>query len=320
MKIGISPGSPAGLYKAVGSRPMHEGIFDGNGALIGLRYLSVPQLRATTEKALKHAESLGVECLEIYNTVDRIEALIPVLKNREDMELTIHECNTERIYPGSRRISSVNPQVRKVVTEHLNWLIDIAAEVNARAIVLHPAFVGNAARNTVDGGFGADNILPFEAARRCQVELLKTCAERACKQGVILALENMHVNLELPRSYVIRTAEEQVELIDEVNSSGLQCTFDVGHVRTKGTSPTEYASILGQRIAHVHLKDSDENGGYLRLGAGDIDLVGVMKLLAKIEAQRCDEISIVLENENDAGAGYKEEWEKLKKLKTVCIL
>ena len=88
MKIGISPGSPEGLYKEVGSRPMHEGIYDENGGLIWMRYLSVPQLRRTTEDALRYAERLGMECIEIYNTLDRIEAIIPVLKHRGD-EITI---------------------------------------------------------------------------------------------------------------------------------------------------------------------------------------------------------------------------------------
>ena len=317
MKIGISPGSPEGLYKEVDSRPMHEGIYDENGGLIGMRYLSVPQLRRSTENVLRYAEGLGMECIEIYNTLDRIEAIIPVLKHRGDMELTIHECNTERIYPGSRRISSKNAQVRKVVTEHLKWLIDMAGEVKARGIVLHPAFVGNADKNMAHGGFGPDNIFPFEEARRLEVALLKECSERAYRQDVILAIENMDVGPESPRTYVIQTAEEQAELIDEVDSRGLQCTFDVGHARIRGSSPAEYARTLGTRIAHVHMKDSDEGGGYLRLGDGDIDLESVMKVIAEIEEQRGDEITIVLENEGEAGADYEEEWEKLKKLRAV---
>ena len=114
--------------------------------LVGIRYLSIPQLRRATEDVLSYVEKLGVECVEMYNTLERIEALIPVLRNRGDMELVLHECNAELWYPGSRRISSRNPQVRRVVAGSLKWLIDMAGEMKARAIVLHGAAFDDTAR------------------------------------------------------------------------------------------------------------------------------------------------------------------------------
>ena len=83
--------------------------------MVGIRYLSIPRLLRATEDALRYVEGLGVECVEMYNTLERFEALVPVLRNRGDMELVLHECNAELWYPGSWRISSRNPQVRAAV-------------------------------------------------------------------------------------------------------------------------------------------------------------------------------------------------------------
>ena len=46
-----------------------------------------------------------------------------------------------------------------------------------------------------------------------------------------------------------------------------------------------------------------------------MDFGALMRGLAEIEEQRGDELTVVLENE---GEDYREEWEKLKKLKAAC--
>ena len=316
MKIGVYVSNF--FFKKVTGQPMHEAIYE-DGILKEMRYLSIWELRRTTEDVLRYVEKLGAEEMEVYQTLQRFEAMLPVLKNRGDMELTLHECNAELWYPGTGRISSKNPQVRRVVTENLRWLIDMAGEVKARAIVLHGAKFDNTAPDTRAGGFGTENVFGFEEARRFEIELLKECSERAERQGVILARENSEVqSLEASKGDVARTAEELAALIDEVDSKNVQCTLDVGHAGV-GFSAIEYAKILGKRIAHVHLHDCDGVRAHLRLGDGNVDFEALSRIFVKIEKERGDEITIVLENESAAGAAYEEEWEKLKRLKAACL-
>jgi len=314
MKIGVYVSNF--FYRKVTGQPMHEAVYE-DGILKEMRYLSIRELRRTTEDILNYVEKLSVEEIEIYQTLQRLEAMLPSLKNRGDMELTLHECNAELWVPGTGRISSENPQVRKVVTENLKWLIDMAGEVKARAIVLHGAKFDNAIRDTRDGGFGTENVFGFEEARRSEIELLKECSERAEGQGVILARENGEPeSLEAMKAHVGRTAEELAALIDAVHSKNVQCTLDVGHAGVN-FSAIEYAKILGKRIAHVYLHDCDGERAHLRLGDGNVDFEALFRIFAEIEEERGDEITIVLENEGEAGMGYEEEWEKLKRLKAT---
>lgn len=315
MKIGVYVGNF--FFKKVTGQPMHEAIYK-DGVLKEMRYLSIYELKRTTGSVLRYVEKLGVQEIEVYQTLQRFEAMLPALKNRGNMELTMHECNAELWYPGTRRISSRNPQVRKVVSENLKWLIDMAGEVKAKAIVLHAAAFDNTIRNTVGGGFGSENIFGFEEARRLEIKLLRECSEQARKQGVILALEDSEPqSLKASKGDMTRTAEELAALVDEVGSESVQCTFDVGHAEVD-FSAIEYAKILGRRIAHVHLHDCDGKRPHLRLGDGKIDFKTLFKIFAEIEKKRGEEITIVLENEGEAGAGYEEEWEKLKRLKMTC--
>lgn len=315
MKIGVFVSNF--FYRKVTGQPMHEAVYE-DGALKEMRYLSIGELRRTTEDVLRYVERLGVEEIEVYQTLDRLEAMLPCLRNRGNVELTLHECNAELWYPGTGRISSRNPQVRRVVTENLKWLIDMAGEVQARAIVLHGAKFSDVVPDRSNGAFGTENVFRFEEARIFEIELLKECSERAEGQGVILARENGEVErLEAKKGHVGRTAEELAGLIDEVHSKSVQCTFDVGHAGV-GFSAIEYARALGKRVAHVHLHDCDGITSHLRLGDGTIDFEALFRIFAKIEEERDDELTIVLENEGEAGDGYEEEWEKLKRLKVGC--
>jgi sugar phosphate isomerase/epimerase len=316
MKIGMYVSNF--FFEKVTGRPMHEAIYQ-DGVLKEMRYLSIRELQRTTEDVLRYVEKLGVEEIEVYQTLQRFEAMLPVLKNRGELELTMHECNAELWYPGTGRISSKNSQVRQVVAENLKWLIDMAGEVKARAIVLHGAKFDDTVRDTRDGGFGTENVCGFEEARNFEIALLKECSERAERQGVILARENGEPeSLNATKGHVGRTAEELAGLIDAVGFHSVQCTLDVGHAGV-GFSAVEYARILGKRIAHVHLHDCDGKRAHLRLGDGKVDFEALFNVFAEIEEARGDEITIVLENEGEAGTAYEAEWEKLKRLKAACV-
>jgi sugar phosphate isomerase/epimerase len=97
----------------------------------------------------------------------------------------------------------------------------------------------------------------------------------AAEKNVILALEN-HGGLPC-------TGEEQVAVIEAVNSPFLRATVDVGNYRGCPQEPVDGTAVASKHCAYVHLKDSLRlpDGGFKSavLGEGDVDIPGCMRIL-----------------------------------------
>lgn len=80
---------------------------------------------------------------------------------------------------------------------------------------------------------------------------------------------------------VVGTAAQAQAAIDAV--PGLKINFDPSHMHVMGDDIVEGAAKLCPHIAHVHLKDArgkPEDWAFVALGAGEIDLKGMMRTLA----------------------------------------
>lgn len=105
------------------------------------------------------------------------------------------------------------------------------------------------------------------------IAVLKEALERADKFPVELLLENEH-------DCNVATAAETVDALERV--PGLRVIWDAGnHVRGGGPPSESALDAAVERIAHVHLKDVDENGAWVPLGRG---LVPFDRLLAGLRA------------------------------------
>ena len=123
-----------------------------------------------------------------------------------------------------------------------------------------------------------------------ELTLVDTCAkirEIAAKHGLATVL-HPHVG-----THVEREAEVDRFLAD----SDLQLCLDTGHLLIGGTDPVELARRYPDRIGHVHLKDvrdeiaakvrsgelsytdAVEQGIYVPLGDGDVDVEALVKLV-----------------------------------------
>lgn len=118
-----------------------------------------------------------------------------------------------------------------------------------------------------------------------------------------------------------------VERSDEVqrvlDGSGIPLCLDTGHLLIGGTDPGELAARAPGRIAHVHLKDVDaalaaavqagatpytgavRDGIYRPLGAGDIDIAGIIGSLegAGYDGWYVLEQDMIIDAEPAPGAG-----------------
>lgn len=121
-----------------------------------------------------------------------------------------------------------------------------------------------------------------------------------------------------------------VERADEVrrvlDGSDISLCLDTGHLLIGGTNPAALAAQAADRIAHVHLKDVDADraarvrageigyraavadGMYRPLGAGDVDIVGIVATLgaAGYAGWYVLEQDVVLTAEPSGDAGPRE--------------
>ena len=107
------------------------------------------------------------------------------------------------------------------------------------------------------------------------VRALAEAVERAQEAGLKLALENEH-------ECNVGTGAEAGWILDRISSPSFGLVWDPGNEAMMGSKPFPggYSHVRG-RVAHVHLKDVDDEGNWTKVGAGIIDYVGQLRALAE---------------------------------------
>ncbi|RDH80043.1 inosose dehydratase [Mycolicibacterium moriokaense] len=163
-------------------------------------------------------------------------------------------------------------------------LPDIAASLDA--IVACDADVLVLAAATGVDGYDARPALD-DAQWATLLANLDRLAAAAAERGV-LAVLHPHVGT------MVETRDEVQRVLD---GSTIRLCLDTGHLLIGGTDPLALAREVPDRIAHAHLKDVDatlaadvqagrmtyteavRRGIYTRLGAGDVDIAGIVNAL-----------------------------------------
>lgn len=106
-------------------------------------------------------------------------------------------------------------------------------------------------------------------------EVLAEATNRTEAAGLTLGIENEH-------ACNLGTGAETAWVLERIPSPALGVIWDPGNEAALGSEPYPdgYAHVK-DRIAHVHLKDVDERGGWTKMGAGVIDYVGQFRALAE---------------------------------------
>lgn len=132
---------------------------------------------------------------------------------------------------------------------------------------------GAGARHYVIGGGSIRSTGRRAEDFKVMAELLDRVASRAKAEGLI---PSYHPHL----GSLAETGEQVNALFAE---SEIALCADVAHLAAGGSDPAAIIRRYSSRLAYVHLKDADLNGGgFLPLGAGDVDLVGVVEALAAV--------------------------------------
>jgi L-ribulose-5-phosphate 3-epimerase len=106
------------------------------------------------------------------------------------------------------------------------------------------------------------------------VRVLAEAVECAQQAGLTLALENEH-------ECNVGTGAEARWVLDLIPSPSFGLIWDPGNEAMMGSEPFPggYSHVRG-RVAHVHLKDVDDEGNWTKVGTGVIDYPGQLRALA----------------------------------------
>jgi L-ribulose-5-phosphate 3-epimerase len=133
------------------------------------------------------------------------------------------------------------------------------------------------------GLFGATLVRTFsfwrvpdpEVVRDEVTGVIAEAAERTGETGLTLGIENEH-------ACNLATGAETRWVLDRVHSPALGVIWDPGNEAVMDSEPFPggYEQVR-DRVVHVHLKDADENGNWVKMGTGIIDYPGQFRALAE---------------------------------------
>ncbi len=102
------------------------------------------------------------------------------------------------------------------------------------------------------------------------------------KAGLYRAFEESDDSKVLALLETDLSPEENLELLRWLDHPRARLAFDMGNSAAVGFDPREEIEMLGDFIAHVHVKDRIRNGGNVALGTGAVDFDAVFQALARI--------------------------------------
>jgi protein FrlC len=114
--------------------------------------------------------------------------------------------------------------------------------------------------------FGTERAQAWEWSREALAEI----APAAAGLGVTIAVEPTPTD-----SNLIESADDAVELAQQVDAPNVKTMFDTIHVYYRNEAPTDYVYRMGDLLHYVHLSDVDR----LAPGQGRGDFVGLIQVL-----------------------------------------
>ncbi len=232
------------------------------------------------EKTLDFIENLGIEYAELVHQYPA-EFIDSEILESYSLKYSIHAPFMDV------NISSPQDQSRLNSIAQIKSSIDLANEINAEAVVVHPGLISFLANKYFKKGV-------YEFAN----ESIKEIGDYAKNLGVMATIENMP-NFE---SMIYQNIADLNQLLVE---NEMQMTLDIGHANHVGYAPDE---MIFDSIKHVHVHDNlGDDDSHLPLGEGSIDLKYIINTL---ESKNYDGIYILEVNDYDS---IKKSYEYMKK-------
>ena len=232
------------------------------------------------EKTLDFIENLGIEYAELVHQYPA-EFIDSEILESYSLKYSIHAPFMDV------NIASPQDQSRLNSIAQIKSSIDLANEINAEAVVVHPGLIS----------FLANKYFKKEVYEFAN-QSIKEIGDYAKNLGVMATIENMP-NFE---SMIYQNIVDLNQLLVE---NEMHMTLDIGHANHVGYAPDE---MIFDSIKHVHVHDNlGDDDSHLPLGEGSIDLKYIIDTL---ESKNYDGIYILEVNDYDS---IKKSYEYMKK-------
>jgi deoxyribonuclease-4 len=222
----------------------------------------------TLPDAIRRAAAHGLGALEIMATPPQLDARTFGSAQRDELLKVLEDTGTEIVSINPTfidlNLASRNDTFRRESVNEVKACIDVAAGLGAKIVVVGP---GRRHPLVLD---------PLDMSDRLAHPAIRECIDYAASKGIIYGFEN------ITSLYMVRS-DEIAAFIDAVDNPYCKAVYDAANARY-AEDPVEAVRILGDRICHVHLSDS--NGtvpAHWPIGNGDVDFAGIADALRGIE-------------------------------------
>lgn len=214
---------------------------------------------------IEEIAELGFDYLELamdppqahYSNIIEIKESILNALDAHSMQLVCH-------LPTFVSTADLTTSIRNASLDEMFKSLEVAAELNASKVVLHPGYVA---------GLG---IFVMEMALKYGLESLEAIIAKAAQLGLCLCLENM-----FPRFQSFFKPEHFTEILKRFPD--LKLTLDTGHANIgnkNGYRVFDFIKLFSHRIGHIHLSDNlGKKDDHLPLGAGTIGFYEIARAL-----------------------------------------
>jgi len=150
---------------------------------------------------------------------------------------------------------------------------------------------------------------------------LKTIAAYLNEMSLIAWNEyGIRLSVEAPHRNTCSEKFEQIQTYWAYMPERLKCTMDVAHIIYAGASVEKVLNVVGERLAHVHLRDAVLGNSLLPYGEGKVDFAEVFRLLDRISYKdKCSLEFLAGEKMADAVADFKKGIEILSAKRTEAF-
>jgi sugar phosphate isomerase/epimerase len=160
--------------------------------------------------------------------------------------------------PGNNPVSPMVEE-RKGTIEHYKELVELTAEWGGSTLIYLPGWMVH--------GTTRREALKWTTAALTEI------AEHAGEHGVTMVIEPTSHDTNLCES-----AEDAIELMEDVGSEAVKLMFDTFHVMYRREVMTDYVERMGADLRHMHISDNDR----LPPGAGIGDFPALIDALIDV--------------------------------------
>jgi len=192
-----------------------------------------------------------------------------IVKAAKDTGIQISSVATGLFWGKS--LTASDPKVRAEAMEIAKKLIDVAAWLDAGAVLVVPG--------AVDVFFDPSaEVVDFSVVWDRATEAIGKLEAHAKQNKIVIGIENVW------NKFLVGPMEMKV-FVDQFNSEYVGTYFDVGNCRNVGY-PEQWIRALGKRIKRVHMKDLRASIGttdaFVDLLTGDVNFPEVMKAFKEV--------------------------------------